>query len=98
MIAAAVLLASATPARADLVRLRGHAGEELARRAGGTELVPELRIWRVPTTAVARLRESGVVERSQPERLLVKMRAASEAGVKAMARSAFFGRVRELFA
>jgi hypothetical protein len=69
----ALFLVAAAPARADLVQLdRAHAhdGAVLARRAGGTELARELRIWRVPAYAVAELRRAGVVRLSQPERLL----------------------------
>jgi hypothetical protein len=79
LIAAAVLFASAAPARADLVQLKATGGERLARRAGGIELVRELRIWRVPAGQVGRLRLAGVVRLSQPERLLVKTSAATEA-------------------
>lgn len=68
----AVLLASAAPARAELVQLKHGNGTALARRAGGTELVPELRIWRVDTAGVARLRRAGVVAVAEPERLLPK--------------------------
>jgi hypothetical protein len=79
LIAAAVLFASAAPARADLVQLKPTGGGRLAREAGGIELVRELRIWRVPAANVARLRRAGVVDRSQPERLLVLRKAATEA-------------------
>jgi hypothetical protein len=68
-----VSLACAAPARADLVQLdRDHAalGARLAREAGGTELVPELRLWRVPTYALAELRRAGVVHVSRPETML----------------------------
>jgi subtilase family protein len=61
------------PARADLVQMdREHAaqGAALARGAGGTELAPELRIWRVPADRVAALRRAGVVAQSRPEGLL----------------------------
>jgi hypothetical protein len=61
------------PARADLVQIEhGQAtkGAALARSAGGTELAPELRIWRVPTAKVPALREAGVVALSTRERLL----------------------------
>jgi hypothetical protein len=73
LVVLAVFLAAAAPARADLVQLdRAHAGRGalLAERAGGTELVPELRIWRVPAYAVADLRRAGVVRLAEPERLL----------------------------
>ena len=76
LIAAVVLFASTAPARADLVQLKPGAGDRLVRRAHGTELVRELRIWRVQAAAVARLRRAGVVGHSQPERLLVKTSAA----------------------
>jgi hypothetical protein len=68
IILTAVLLASAAPARADLVQLKP-GGEKLARRAGGTELVRELRIWRVPDGALT----PTVVARREPERLLTKL-------------------------
>jgi hypothetical protein len=73
LVVLAVFLAAAAPARADLVQLdRAHAGRGalLAERAGGTELVPELRIWRVPAHAVGELRRAGVVRLAEPERLL----------------------------
>lgn len=79
LIAAAMLLVSAAPARADLVQLKSGQGDRLAREAGGTELVRELRIWRMSPAGVARLRRAGVVRRSQPERLLEKTSAATEA-------------------
>lgn len=79
LIAAAMLLVSVAPARADLVQLKRGQGDRLAQKAGGTELVRELRLWRVSAAGVARLRSAGVVLRSQPERLLVKTRAATEA-------------------
>jgi subtilisin family serine protease len=75
---AAVLLASAAPARADLVQLHPTRGDRLVRAAGGTELVPELRIWRVPRHAVTRLQRSGVLRHSEPERLLVKSGGATD--------------------
>src|SRR3954471_4454750 len=62
---------AAAPARADLVQLNWtHGGDRLARVAGGTELAPELRIWRVPTYAVAGLRRAGVVRLSHSERVV----------------------------
>jgi subtilase family protein len=73
LIALALFLAAAAPARADLVQLnpaQSCDGSVLARHAGGTELAPELGIWRVPREAVAGLRRAGIVRRSQPERLL----------------------------
>ena len=73
LIVLALFLAAAAPARAELVQLdRAHArdGALLARSAGGTELAPELRIWRVPGYAVAGLRRAGVVRLTRPERLL----------------------------
>ncbi len=66
-------LACAAPAQADLVRLDGDhtaLGARLAREAGGIELVPELRLWRVPTYAVGDLRRAGVVGLSRPEAIL----------------------------
>ena len=80
-IAFGVMLVCAAPARADLVQLdASHTrdGARLARAAGGEELAPELRIWRVPTYAVGDLRRAGVVLRSQPERSL-KVNAAADA-------------------
>ncbi|MFL5952246.1 MAG: S8 family peptidase [Gaiellaceae bacterium] len=71
LIVAAVLLASAVPARAELVQLKPGSGSAAARRAGGVELVPELRIWRVDTRGLARLRRAGTVAVAEPERLLV---------------------------
>jgi hypothetical protein len=79
LIVTALLLAGAAPARADLVQLRPWKGDELARRAGGTELVRELRIWRVPAARVAQLRRAGVVRLSRPEQLLVRTAAAAQA-------------------
>jgi hypothetical protein len=79
IIVTAVLLATAAPARAELVQLRSAGGEELARQAGGTELVPELRIWRVDAAAVALLRRAGVVRVAQRERLLRKTALAAPA-------------------
>ena len=70
----ALFLLTEAPAQADLVQLeRAHArdGAALAARAGGTQLVPELRIWRVPANAVAELRRAGVVRFSRPERVLL---------------------------
>jgi len=74
-----MLLASSAPARADLVQLKPGHGDRLARSAGGSELVRELRIWRVPAEGVAELRRAGVVRRSRHEGLLVKTGAAGEA-------------------
>jgi subtilase family protein len=73
LIALSLFLAAAAPARADLVQLnpaQSCDGSVLARHAGGTELAPDLGIWRVPGEAVAGLRRAGVVRRSQPERML----------------------------
>ena len=75
LIVVALLVAGAAPARADLVRLRP-GGEATARRAGGTELVRELRIWRVPDGARLPTR---VVAVRRPERLLVKTALAAPA-------------------
>jgi len=79
LIATAVLLGSATPARAELVQLRPGHGAELARHIGATELVPELRIWRVDEAGVARLRGAGAVAVAEPERLLPKASVATQA-------------------
>ncbi len=75
----AVLLVSATPARAGLVQLKPGVGADIARRVGATELVPELRIWRVDGTGLARLRNAGAVAVAEPERLLPKTSAAGQA-------------------
>jgi hypothetical protein len=79
LIVTAVVLTGAAPARADLVQLKPGLGAELARRAGGTELVPELRIWRVDTAGVTRLRRDGAVAVAEPERLLTKTGFATQA-------------------
>jgi hypothetical protein len=79
LIVTAVLLASAAPARADLVQLKPGVGAELARQAGGTELVPELRIWRIDGARLARLHRSGAVAVAEPERLLLKTSLATQA-------------------
>ena len=73
LIVLALFFLAAAPARADLVELNwAHAreGARLARAAGGTELAHELRIWRVPSYAVADLRRAGVVRISRTEQLL----------------------------
>ena len=73
LIVLAMFLVAAAPARADLVQLNWTApgkSARLARTAGGTELAHELRIWRVPSHAVADLRRAGVVRISREERLL----------------------------
>jgi hypothetical protein len=79
LIATAVLLVSAAPARAGLVQLKPGVGADLARDSGGTELVPELRIWRVDTAGVAQLRKAGAVAVAEPERLLLKESVATQA-------------------
>jgi hypothetical protein len=66
-------LAVAGPARAELVQLDwAHLsrGIQLARQAGGTEVASELRLWSVPSYAVADLRRAGVVHLARPNRLL----------------------------
>jgi subtilisin family serine protease len=73
LIVLAMFFVAAAPARADLVQLNWTdpgKGARLARAAGGTELAHELRIWRVPSYAVADLRRAGVVRISREERLL----------------------------
>ena len=73
LIVLAMFFVAAAPARADLVQLNWTdpgKGARLARAAGGTELAHELRIWRVPSSAVADLRRAGVVRISRKERLL----------------------------
>lgn len=69
----AMFLVAAAPARADLVQLdsaQAQKGARLARANGGIELAHELRIWRVPSSAVSDLRRAGVVDVSRPEGLL----------------------------
>jgi subtilase family protein len=70
----ASLLALAAPAPdTALVQIhpaRVRTAVPLLQRAGATEIGPELRIWRVPSAAVAALRRAGVVRFSQPERML----------------------------
>jgi subtilisin family serine protease len=44
--------------------------------AGGTEIAPELRVWRVPAAAVPGLKRAGVVAFSEPERQLASTAAA----------------------
>jgi hypothetical protein len=78
VIVTAVLLVSSAPARAELVQLKSGRGVGLARHAGGTELVPELRIWRVDGAGVARLRQAGVIAVAEPERLLLKTSVATQ--------------------
>ncbi|MBA3734598.1 MAG: S8 family serine peptidase [Actinobacteria bacterium] len=71
LIAVAMFFMAAAPAQADLVQLNwAHGGDRLVRAAGGTELAPELRIWRVPSYAVADLRRAGVVRVSHTERFI----------------------------
>jgi len=82
LIVLGLLLASAAPARADLVQLdRSYPREaaRLARAAGGTELARELGIWRVPAYAVRDLRRAGAIRLSRPERLLATSTATLEA-------------------
>jgi hypothetical protein len=79
LIVTAVLLASAAPARAELVQLKQGRGAELAHRVGAVELVPELRIWRVDPAGLARLRRARAVAVAEPERLLPKTSLATKA-------------------
>jgi hypothetical protein len=79
LIVTAVLLAGAAPARAELVQLKQGHGAELARRAGGVELVPELRIWRVDAAGLAQLRRARIVAVAEPERLLPKTSLTTQA-------------------
>jgi subtilisin family serine protease len=79
MLVAAALLATAAPARAELVQLEPGHGDALARQAGGAELVPELRIWRVDAAGVALLRRAGVARVVERERLLAKTALAAPA-------------------
>jgi subtilisin family serine protease len=79
LIVLATFFVAAAPAQADLVQLNWThpaEGARLARAAGGTELAHELRIWRVPASAVADLRRAGVVHISRTERLLPTAAAA----------------------
>jgi subtilisin family serine protease len=81
LIVLALFFVTAAPARADLVELNwthAHKGAQLARAAGGTELAHELRIWRVPSYAVAELRRAGVVHVSRPEGLLPTLAASQQ--------------------
>ena len=78
IIVTAVILASAAPARAELVQLKQGQGASLARRAGAVELVPELRIWRVDAEALVQLRRARAVAVAEPERLLRKTRVATQ--------------------
>ena len=81
LIVLALFFVTAAPARADLVELNwahAHKGAQLARAAGGTELAHELRIWRVPSYAVAELRRAGVVRVSRPEGLLPTLTASQQ--------------------
>jgi subtilisin family serine protease len=79
IIVAAVLFATAAPARAELIQLKPGTGDAVVRQVGGTELVPELRIWRVDAAALPRLRQAGVVHIAERERLLAKTSLAAPA-------------------
>jgi hypothetical protein len=80
LIAVALFLVAASPAQADLVQLNwAHGGERFASSAGGTELAPQLRIWRVPSHSVEQLRRAGVVRVSRPERFLPVLSAQQQA-------------------
>lgn len=79
LIAAALFLASAASAHAELVKLDPAQPERsagLARAAGGTALAPEIGIWRVPHSAVGRLRRAGVIQVSRREAVLTPASAA----------------------
>jgi len=69
----------ATPAQAAdgtaLVQARNGAAP-VFRAAGGDQLAPQLRLWRVPGDAVPKLRHAGVVFHAEPERMLVGNTAA----------------------
>jgi subtilisin family serine protease len=58
-----------------LVKARPSAGAVL-RAAGGVELAPQLRLWRVPSDAVGALRRAGVVQYAERERLLARSAVA----------------------
>jgi subtilisin family serine protease len=81
LIVLALFFVAAAPARADLVELSwSHAQKEaqLARAVGGTELAPALRIWRVPSYEVAKLRRAGVVRVSTTERFIPAFAAVQQ--------------------
>ena len=72
LVASVVALAAPAPP-ATLVQVeRAHTRDAraLLRRVGGAEIAPELRIWRVPTRVVPRLRRVGIVAFSEPDRVL----------------------------
>jgi len=46
--------------------------------AGGSQLVPELRLWRVGLAALPALRRASVVVRSERERLLIRTSATAD--------------------
>jgi subtilisin family serine protease len=71
LIGLVLFFAASGSAQADLVQLNWTpGGAQLARATGGQELAAGLRIWRVPSYAVADLRRAGVVQLSRPERLM----------------------------
>ena len=61
-----------TPA---LVVARGDAAA--LRAAGGSEIAPQLSVWRVPAAALPALRRAGVILHSEPDRLLARDTAAA---------------------
>ena len=70
LLASLVALAAPAPAAALVQVDRAHARDAAPslRRAGGVELAPELRVWRVPAAAVRGLRRAGIVQFSEPDR------------------------------
>jgi Subtilase family len=74
LLASLVALAVPAPATALVQIDRARAGDAapLLRRAGGAEVGPDLRIWRVARGAVSELRRAGIVEFSEPERMLTR--------------------------
>jgi subtilisin family serine protease len=76
LIALVLFFSASGSARADLVQLNwAPGGAQAARAAGGEELAPALRIWRVPSCAVEDLRRGGFVYMSRPDRIFVAQSA-----------------------
>ena len=72
LLASVVALAApaSTTALVQLDRAHPCDGARLVQRAGGVAIARDLRVWRVPAAAVPDLRRAGVVEFSEPERVL----------------------------
>jgi subtilisin family serine protease len=80
MILAGVLLLWAAPARAahfSLVEV-GPAAVPFLRLSGAEELSPNIRLWRVPTSAVSALRRAKLVRVAEPDRRLAPAQAAAD--------------------